>query len=248
MRSLPAALSQHAAGKACGAVGRKEAARGSQAHTPPARLLLPPQEGGGRKGLPKSFLNRFTRVHVELLQQTDLLFIAASLHPRVPPATLGRMVAALQRLHHDANVRQASPRCPGSGTCSLGRLGRLNAGVCGEGADSRGIELKCSAAAEHPGCFRAGKLCNPHNASPSHLALQPRVCWGGRALGVQPARPAEVVRAGRVCCARCAGCRPPAAGPGRGGSAGFRGAALRLPALPAAPAHRGGPPACGGGV
>lgn len=39
-------------------------------------LPRPAQEGGGRKGLPKSFLNRFTRVHVELLQRTDLLFIA----------------------------------------------------------------------------------------------------------------------------------------------------------------------------
>jgi len=41
-----------------------------------APSLVAPQEGGGRKGLPKSFLNRFTRVHVELLQRTDLLFIA----------------------------------------------------------------------------------------------------------------------------------------------------------------------------
>ena len=37
------------------------------------------QEGGGRKGLPKSFLNRFTRVQVELLQPQDLLFIAGRL-------------------------------------------------------------------------------------------------------------------------------------------------------------------------
>ena len=37
------------------------------------------QEGGGRKGLPKSFLNRFTRVQVELLQREDLLFIAGEL-------------------------------------------------------------------------------------------------------------------------------------------------------------------------
>ncbi|GAB4814206.1 hypothetical protein N2152v2_001252 [Parachlorella kessleri] len=64
----------------------------------------PLQEGGGRKGLPKSFLNRFMRVHVELLQQEDLRFIAGALHPRMPPPTLDRMVAFLQRLHHDANV------------------------------------------------------------------------------------------------------------------------------------------------
>ena len=37
------------------------------------------QEGGGRKGLPKSFLNRFMRVHVELLRQEDLRFIAGKL-------------------------------------------------------------------------------------------------------------------------------------------------------------------------
>ena len=36
----------------------------------------PLQEGGGRKGLPKSFLNRFSRVHIQLLQSQDLLFIA----------------------------------------------------------------------------------------------------------------------------------------------------------------------------
>ena len=36
----------------------------------------PWQEGGGRRGLPKSFLNRFTRVHVELLRSEDLQFIA----------------------------------------------------------------------------------------------------------------------------------------------------------------------------
>ena len=31
----------------------------------------PVQEGGGRKGLPKSFLNRFTRVHVEPMEKAD---------------------------------------------------------------------------------------------------------------------------------------------------------------------------------
>lgn len=36
----------------------------------------PVQEGGGRRGLPKSFLNRFTRVYVELLRLQDLQFIA----------------------------------------------------------------------------------------------------------------------------------------------------------------------------
>lgn len=39
----------------------------------------PFQEGGGRKGLPRSFLNRFTRVHVELLTPADLRLIAGEL-------------------------------------------------------------------------------------------------------------------------------------------------------------------------
>lgn len=38
----------------------------------------PVQEGGGRRGLPKSFLNRFTRVHVQLLDTYDLEFIAGA--------------------------------------------------------------------------------------------------------------------------------------------------------------------------
>lgn len=36
----------------------------------------PVSEGGGRRGLPRSFLNRFTRVAIELLREEDLLFIS----------------------------------------------------------------------------------------------------------------------------------------------------------------------------
>eukprot|EP00798_Chlamydomonas_sp_ICE-L_P024873 gene24873-10534_t len=52
----------------------------------------PLQEGGGRKGLPRSFLNRFTRVYVELLTCKDMLNIATALHPRIPAPVLRRMV------------------------------------------------------------------------------------------------------------------------------------------------------------
>jgi len=38
----------------------------------------PVQEGGGRRGLPRSFLNRFTRVAIELLASDDLLYIAGA--------------------------------------------------------------------------------------------------------------------------------------------------------------------------
>lgn len=43
----------------------------------------PLRQGGGRKGLPKSFLNRFTRVVVECLEESDLLFISESLYPEL---------------------------------------------------------------------------------------------------------------------------------------------------------------------
>lgn len=42
------------------------------------------RQGGGRKGLPRSFLNRFTKVYLDTLHQDDYLFIVSALHPRIP--------------------------------------------------------------------------------------------------------------------------------------------------------------------
>lgn len=41
----------------------------------------PLQQGGGRKGLPKSFLNRFTKVYLQEHTPEDLLMICKSIHP-----------------------------------------------------------------------------------------------------------------------------------------------------------------------
>ncbi|GLI68780.1 hypothetical protein VaNZ11_013272, partial [Volvox africanus] len=60
-------------------------------------------EGGGRKGLPRSFLNRFTRVNVELLRRDDLVFIASTLYARVPPPLLRRMVDLLDSMQAAAS-------------------------------------------------------------------------------------------------------------------------------------------------
>ena len=51
----------------------------------------PVAQGGGRKGLPKSFLNRFAKVFVEALSTDDQLFIARVRYPMldVPFATNG---------------------------------------------------------------------------------------------------------------------------------------------------------------
>ncbi|MCO5589879.1 hypothetical protein L7F22_043848 [Adiantum nelumboides] len=41
----------------------------------------PQHQGGGRKGLPKSFLNRFTKVYIEELRQDDFLAIMHEIYP-----------------------------------------------------------------------------------------------------------------------------------------------------------------------
>ena len=43
----------------------------------------PLQQGGGRKGLPKSFLNRFTQVWMEELDAEDMLLIVLDQFPQV---------------------------------------------------------------------------------------------------------------------------------------------------------------------
>ena len=53
----------------------------------------PQHQGGARKGLPKSLLNRFTKVHVAELNAGDALAICTELFPAVPHATLAKMVA-----------------------------------------------------------------------------------------------------------------------------------------------------------
>ena len=61
----------------------------------------PAAQGGGRKGLPKSFLNRFTRVFVEPMRINDVEHIAKSLHPNVIESVIEKMVhcnAELARL------------------------------------------------------------------------------------------------------------------------------------------------------
>eukprot|EP00983_Pelagomonas_calceolata_P089558 1157325-Pelagomonas_calceolata.AAC.2 len=75
-------------------------------------------EGGGRKGLPRSFLNRFTRVYAEALGARDLRAIASKLHPRLPLATLDRMIALL------ALMGSASAGTPLINSQTSGRGGR----------------------------------------------------------------------------------------------------------------------------
>ncbi|WVF69714.1 hypothetical protein IAT40_004493 [Kwoniella sp. CBS 6097] len=52
----------------------------------------PLQQGGGRKGLPKSFLNRFTKVYLQEHTPEDLMIICRDLHP-MPADAVEKMIA-----------------------------------------------------------------------------------------------------------------------------------------------------------
>ncbi|CAO3620235.1 unnamed protein product [Mucor hiemalis] len=72
----------------------------------------PLQQGGGRKGLPKSFVNRFTQVYVEQLTSDDLLFICSHLFSEFEPTTMAKMIDFNNRMYEETMIR-----------CSFGRKG-----------------------------------------------------------------------------------------------------------------------------
>lgn len=61
----------------------------------------PLSQGSGRKGLPKSFLNRFTRIQVEQLLDVDMLLICKHLYPSIPERTLNLMIKFNSSLHYE---------------------------------------------------------------------------------------------------------------------------------------------------
>ncbi|KAL2462441.1 ATPase [Forsythia ovata] len=64
----------------------------------------PSYQGGGRKGLPKSFLNRFTKVYVDELVEEDYLSICSSLYTSIPRTILLKLVLFNRRLHEETMV------------------------------------------------------------------------------------------------------------------------------------------------
>ncbi|KAF8890020.1 P-loop containing nucleoside triphosphate hydrolase protein [Gymnopilus junonius] len=52
----------------------------------------PLHQGGGRKGLPKSFVNRFTKVYVEELSKSDFYTVCSHLFPDIDEHTLRAMI------------------------------------------------------------------------------------------------------------------------------------------------------------
>lgn len=73
----------------------------------------PAVDGGGRRGLPKSFLNRFYRVHVESPDDEDILCIVRSLHPLISEELVRKVVRVLNLAKR--NLKLAD--CSGWQTC-----------------------------------------------------------------------------------------------------------------------------------
>jgi midasin len=72
----------------------------------------PLHQGGGRKGLPSSFLNRFTLVHVGSLDDADLSAIVLQAYPRVPATLVTSMVEFRRSVHALSGNRPASGNEP----------------------------------------------------------------------------------------------------------------------------------------
>ena len=80
----------------------------------------PVREGGGRKGLPRSFLNRFTRVAVEAMETSDLEAVRfPALHHRAaraatapkPLLSLIEQLAKLRTLYGAAPLERTFRGC-----------------------------------------------------------------------------------------------------------------------------------------
>lgn len=67
----------------------------------------PHHQGGGRKGLPASFVNRFTVVYIDSLNIVDLQMIAARLYPTIPDTEIMKLVKFVVELNHNVSHKQA---------------------------------------------------------------------------------------------------------------------------------------------
>lgn len=95
-----------------GTVYIPELSRSFQKH-PSFRIFAaqnPQNQGGGRKGLPKSFINRFIKVYVDELHSKDQLLISQQLFPDYPVDWLEGMIAFNSRLNEEIVHKKAFAR------------------------------------------------------------------------------------------------------------------------------------------
>lgn len=66
----------------------------------------PQYQGGGRKGLPKSFVNRFSVVYMDILNKDDLVLISKQIFPDIPEVDCHRTIQFMSRLEEDVLVKK----------------------------------------------------------------------------------------------------------------------------------------------
>ncbi|KAI0314077.1 hypothetical protein OF83DRAFT_1165344 [Amylostereum chailletii] len=87
----------------------------------------PIQQGGGRKGLPKSYVNRFTKVFVESLTTVDLQHICHHMFPDYPKDLLNAMIVFNSRLQEEVVVKRSFGRSGSPWEFNLRDLARWGA-------------------------------------------------------------------------------------------------------------------------
>ncbi|OLL27013.1 Midasin [Neolecta irregularis DAH-3] len=66
----------------------------------------PHDQGGGRKGLPRSFINRFTVVYVEPLTQTDMMNICCHVYPQIDQSIIAKIIEFMTLLGRKTVIEQ----------------------------------------------------------------------------------------------------------------------------------------------
>lgn len=70
----------------------------------------PLNQGGGRKGLPKSFVNRFTKVYIEELSPNDLLMVCQHIFPDFDEAIVRAMISFNMYLNEEVGIQRRFAR------------------------------------------------------------------------------------------------------------------------------------------
>uniref|UniRef100_A0A670YJS7 Midasin n=1 Tax=Pseudonaja textilis TaxID=8673 RepID=A0A670YJS7_PSETE len=66
----------------------------------------PYKQGGGRKGLPKSFLNRFTQVYIDPLSASDMEYIGNTLFPAIDKEIIVKMVEFNNKIEQEITIEK----------------------------------------------------------------------------------------------------------------------------------------------
>ncbi|WPK27495.1 hypothetical protein PUMCH_004884 [Australozyma saopauloensis] len=67
----------------------------------------PQYQGGGRKGLPKSFVNRFSVVYMDMLKTEDLRLISERLFPEISSSDCNKMISFISELEEQVVVKKS---------------------------------------------------------------------------------------------------------------------------------------------